>query len=124
MKIIGLGTDIIEIERIKKAGEKNPRFLQRILTEDEYNYCFNKGSKYQSAAVRFAAKEAVVKALGTGFSNISLLDIEIINNESGKPEVILKNNALRIFQDIKGKDIQLSLSHDKKQAIAFVVIQG
>ena len=124
MKIIGIGTDIIEIERIKKAGEKNPRFLDRILTENEKNYCFEEGSRYQSAAARFAGKEAVVKALGTGFSSCSFLDIEILNNNLGKPEVSLSKMALKVFQDKGGKEIHISLSHSRDLASAYVIIMG
>jgi len=124
LKILGIGTDVIEIERIMKAGEKNPRFLDRILTEKEKEYCFSSGSRYQSVAARFAGKEAVAKALGCGFSKFSFQDIEILNNESGKPEVILKIMALKIFEELGAKEIHLSLSHSKKAATAFVIIQG
>lgn len=124
MKILGIGTDVIEIERIKKIAEKNPRFLERILTKKEKEYCFSSGSKYQSASARFAGKEALVKALGTGFTNCSFQDIEILNDEQGKPVVSLKNNALIEFEKLGAKEIHLSLSHGKDVSIAFVVIQG
>lgn len=124
MKIIGIGTDIIEIDRIKKAGKNNPGFLDRILTEEEKTYCFAKGSRYQSVAGRFAAKEAIAKALGTGFAACSFLDIEILNNKQGKPEVKLINNALNVYQKIGGKEIELSITHCKNMALAFVIIQG
>ncbi len=124
MKIIGIGNDIIEIERIKKAGEKNPRFLDRILTEKEKEYCFFSGSRYQSVAARFAGKEAVAKALGRGFTKFSFQDIEILNDKNGKPEVILKNTALLIFKETGAQEIQISLSHSKDTATAFVIIQG
>jgi holo-[acyl-carrier protein] synthase len=124
LKILGIGTDVIEIERIMKAGEKNPRFLERILTEKENEYCFTTGSRYQSAAARFAGKEAVAKALGCGFTKFSFLDIEILNDDSGKPEIVLKNMALKIFEESGAKEIHLSLSHSKETATAFVIIQG
>ncbi len=124
MKIIGIGTDIIEIARIKKAGEKNPGFLDRVLTEKEKEYCFSLGSRYQSVAGRFASKEAIAKALGTGFAACSFTDIEIINDEQGKPEVFLENKALKLFEKLGGKEIQISISHNKDTAMAFVIIQG
>lgn len=124
MRILGIGTDIIEIERIKKAGESNPGFLDRVLSKREKDYCFNIASRYQSVAGRFAGKEAVVKALGTGFAACSFSDIEIVNNTKGKPEVILANNALKLFEEMGGQELQISISHSKETAVAFVVIQG
>jgi len=124
LKIIGIGTDIIEIARIRKAGENNPGFLDRVLTEKEKEYCFSLGSRYQSVAGRFASKEAIVKALGTGFAACSFTDIEILNNDQGKPEVLLKNKALILFEELGGKEIQISISHSKDTAVAFVIIQG
>lgn len=124
MKVISIGNDIIEIDRIRKASEKNPRFLDRILTDSEKDYCFNGGSSYASVAARFAAKEALVKALGTGFSACSFLDIEIINDAKGRPEVFLKGPALELFKEIGGQEILLSLSHSKDYALANLLIQG
>ncbi len=124
MKTTGIGTDIIEISRIKKAMEKNPRFADRILTEAEKDYCFEQKKSYASLAGRFAAKEAVAKALGTGFREFSFTDIEIRNHASGKPEVILKNEAADIFKKSQSISIQLSISHCREYAVAFVMIQG
>ena len=123
MKTIGIGTDLIEIERIKKAAEKNPRFLDRILTQKEKDYCLKKKS-FDSIAARFAAKEAVAKALGTGFSCFSFLDIEILNDSTGKPEVYLYNKAKKVYEEKKGQEILLTLSHSKGYALAFVIVQG
>ncbi len=124
MKIISIGNDIIEIDRIRRAAEKNPSFLDRILTEREKDYCFKGGSSYASAAARFAAKEALVKALGTGFSACSFLDIEIINDAKGKPEIFLKGPAQEVFKEIGGQEILLTLSHCKDYALANLIIQG
>lgn len=124
MKVLAIGCDIIEIERIKKAGERNPLFLDRILTETEKEYCFNEGSRYASVAARFAAKEAMAKALGTGFSACSFLDIEIINDDKGRPELFLKGPALELFRQMGGREILLTLSHSKDYALANLIIQG
>ncbi len=87
--IIGLGTDIIEISRIKKAIERTPTFLEKVFTKKEIEYVSKKKNPYPNYAGKFAAKEAISKAFGTGVRNFSLLDLEIINNDLGKPIVYL-----------------------------------
>lgn len=117
---IATGTDIIEISRIKNAIEKRTeKFLRKIFTENEIKYCETKNkAKYEAYAVRFAAKEAIYKAINDDIdSNISWLDVEITNKENGKPEVIFLNKK---YQEIECIDI--SLSHCKEYAIATVVI--
>lgn len=118
--IRGIGTDIIEIERIednfKKYGE---RFLDRILTSAEKEYCAQHKFPSGTIAGRFAAKEAIAKALGTGFGEyLSWQDIEIINDNEGKPQVTLSPSASDTFKDPK---LHLSISHCKSYAIAFAV---
>ena len=113
-----IGTDIIEINRIKKAL-KNEKFLKRIYTENEIKYCEEKGvQKYQSYAGKFSAKEAVYKALNTKIDSFKWTDIEILNDENGKPYINFLNT------DIEGKieDIDISISHCKEYAIASVVL--
>lgn len=118
---ITCGTDIIEIERIKESIEElQEKFLNRIYTEKEIEYCESKHSvKYQHYAARFAAKEAVFKAISAyldGKYNIEWKNIEIINDEFGRPKIN--------FRDIEIKDlkqIDISISHCKKYAIANVV---
>jgi holo-[acyl-carrier protein] synthase len=119
------GTDMVEVERIKKAIETHgERFLSKIFTNSEIEYCERKKSnKWLSFAARFAAKESVAKALGTGFANgVNPSDIEILICESGKPEVQLSNGALTRFNMLNGEDISVSLSHTDTHAIAMVVI--
>lgn len=118
------GTDIIEISRIKEVILKQGNtFLNRVYTESEIEYCeSHKSAKYQHYAARFAAKEAVSKLLGTGFSNgVDLKDIEVFNDISGKPEVILTGRALEIFNELSYKEISISISHCKEYAISMVV---
>ncbi len=113
---ISTGVDIIETERIEKAINRNSKFINEIYTSKEIEYCENKGKeKYKSYAVRFAAKEAYVKALGTGFSSKNIpKQIEILNNKEGKPF---------IYIDGKKKDnCELSMSHSKFYAVAYVLI--
>lgn len=122
--IIGIGTDIIEIKRIQEAIQRRDSFLQRIFTREEVHYCQNKQNKYQSFAVRFAAKEAAAKALGTGIRDFKWLDIEIKVNNLGKPSIVFKGRALKRSQDLGVENINLSLSHSKDYAIAMVVLEG
>lgn len=120
--IHGIGTDIIEIKRIEHAIERyGVRFLDRIYTADEQEYCLRHRESARHFAGRFAAKEAVVKALGTGFGNgVSWLDIEIVNDRQGKPEVILSD----ALQSILGPfSVMISLSHCRDYATAFAICE-
>ena len=120
---IKCGTDIIEIDRIKESIEETDgKFCERVYTKSEIEYCESKKSqKYQHYAARFAAKEAVFKAVSELFQNkydVSWQDIEIINDENGKPHVnILKTEIIKNIENI-----DLSVSHCKKYATANVVI--
>ncbi len=118
--IIGIGTDIIEISRIQKATENNS-FLNKIYTKSEQELFHN--CNYETLAGNFAAKEAVAKALGTGFKGCSPKEIEILRYESGKPYVVLHNNAKEIFNSLNGGNILISISHSKDNAVAFAIIE-
>jgi holo-[acyl-carrier protein] synthase len=120
------GVDIIEVERIKKSMEEWGGTLRdKIFTRSEADYCEGrKKSKYLSYAARFAAKEAVSKALGTGISGgIKWRDIEIVNDEKGKPFVKLTGKAQERFLQLKGIGISVSLSHCKSYAVAYAIIE-
>ena len=122
---IECGTDIIEISRIKEAIENHKEsFTGKVYTQKEIEYCEGKKNvKYQHYAARFAAKEAVYKALSPkNNENVRWQDIEIINNSLGKPEVNLYNDLKNIEKESKIKTISLSLSHCKEYAVANVVI--
>lgn len=123
---ISCGVDIIEIDRIRKAIIKNgDRFKNKVFTCNETIYCEAKNaSRYQSYAVRFAAKEAVSKALGSGMTKgIEWTDIEVLNDEFQKPYAILHGKAKECYVNINGISMCLSLSHCKEYAIAQVVIE-
>jgi len=116
---ISCGTDIIEIERIKQSVENyEEKFKANIYTKKEVEYCESrKVQKYQHYAARFAAKEAIFKAISKKLSkNYSWTDFEIVNDENGKPEVILKTEIPEI------ESIDISLSHCKLYAVATVVV--
>jgi holo-[acyl-carrier protein] synthase len=121
--IYGIGIDIVRIERIRKAVEKwGQKFLKRVFTEDEISYCSAKRTPYLSLAVRFAAKEALIKALGSGIP-FCLTNIEVVNTASGQP--FLKING-RLEDQFKSKLItktHLSLSHENEYGIACVVLE-
>lgn len=120
----GIGTDIVEINRIKKALERYPhRFPSRILSEEEMALAPGNQRFAQYLAGRFAAKEALLKAFGTGLRNCLWTDISILNNKLGKPEVNLKGNLLELANDIGIKQIQLSISHTSEYAVAFCIIE-
>lgn len=123
MKLL-CGTDIVEIDRIQDALSKSPFFAEKVFTRAEIDYCESKNkSKYQSYAARFAAKEAVAKAFGTGIcDSLGWKDIEVLNSESGKPYVNLSDKAKKLLEQLKGSSIELSLSHSDNYAVAFAVI--
>ena len=119
--IIGIGTDIIEIDRIENAINNNKRFLEKVFTIKEIEMFKKRNMRSEIVAGNFAAKEAIIKSLGTGFRGISLLDIEILRNDLGKPIVLLNNNVNKIINT--RYSISISISHNKTSAIAFAVLE-
>lgn len=115
--ILGIGVDIVEISRIEKAL-KSSRFAEKIYTEREKEY-----KMVNTLAGCFAAKEAISKAFGTGFSKILPKEIEIVKEKTGKPFVILHGNAKKAAEDMGITDIHLSISHSKDNAVAFAVAE-
>lgn len=124
MRIVGIGLDLVKIERIRTLAERwRERFLERLYTEAERRYCFERASPYASLAGRFAAKEAVLKAIGTGWSaGVSWQDIQVVNDGSGKPVAQVQGRAGALLQEAGVTDIHISLSHDADYAIAQVVL--
>ena len=120
--IKGTGIDITEVERIKNNME-NSRFLQRIYSERELEYLKMRKFNAQTAAGMFAAKEAVSKCLGTGFSNFGPCEIEILKDEMGKPSVALNNNALKRAEELNIRTIYISISHTNDFAVAQCVAE-
>lgn len=126
--IIGIGVDIIEIERDRQAIQNNKNFLSKLFTEREIDYFISRNMNSEVIAGNFAAKEAVSKALGTGIRGFSFKDIEILRNELGKPEVILHSGANLIGNKLVGNNnslrVHLSISHNNSSAIAYSVLEG
>jgi len=122
--IIGIGCDIISVPRIQRAMQRNERFAEKLFTPAEIAYCQSKASPWQSYAARFAAKEAVMKALGTGWDGkVNWLDIEVQSDSLGNPQLILSGGARLVAEQQGITNIQLSLSHEKEQALAFVIME-
>jgi holo-[acyl-carrier protein] synthase len=123
--IIGLGVDIAEVPRIQAAIEgRGQRFLDRVFTVDEIAYCERFKNKYERYAGRFAAKEAAMKALGTGWRRgIRWVDLEVVREESGRPSMALAGEAAKIAARLGVKRISLSITHTEAQALAQVIFE-
>jgi holo-[acyl-carrier protein] synthase len=123
--IISVGTDIIEVYRIRETIERTPRFVERVFTENERIYCDSKGAAAaQSYAARFAAKEAFLKALRTGWrGKISWQDIEINNDELGAPFLKINGGANEILESLGANSVHLSMSHTTDHATATVILE-
>ena len=120
--ILGIGTDIIEIDRIRTAINRTPSFLKKAFTENEIELFNSRGMRVETIAGNFAAKEAISKALGTGFRGYGLKDFEILRYELGKPIVNLYKEAKERSGN-KTLNINVSISHNKTNAIAFVIVE-
>ena len=116
---VGLGVDIVEIERMRRILERTPRFRERMCSEEERAYCDSKAAPEVHYATRFAAKEAVVKALGTGFScGIGPRDIEVKRTSKGRPYVVLTGRAREVARDAGVHELPISLSFTHTDAVA------
>lgn len=124
--IVGVGVDIIEISRIRNAVEQRGKaFLDRIFTQEEQNYCMSrsKDSKvYESFAARFAAKEAVFKALGVRKKGIRWQDIEVVVDAEGCPVGVLRGVFLECSRELGVDGVRLSLSHSREYAVAIAIM--
>jgi len=120
--IVGIGTDIVSIDRIEKAALRlGDRFLKRLFTPGECSYCDSKRQRWQCYSARFAAKEAVLKAMGTGLSGCRWTEVEVAGDPSGRPKVRLFGEAARIAREKGIGEILISISHEKDKALAFAV---
>jgi len=123
--IFGIGTDIIEVKRVEKMIARGRQYLETIFTEDEMDYCEAKARKFEHYAARYAAKEAVLKALGTGWrGGLAYSDIEIIHDESGKPRVFVRGEVRRFFDEHQIRQTSISLSHTREIALAVIILEN
>lgn len=122
MALAGVGVDIVEIDRLRRAMEDNPNFIRRMFTDEERAYCENSGRTAAHYAARFAAREAVLKALGTGFSQgVGMQDVSVAHSSTGRPIVVLAGRAAEIAAEQGVQEIALSLSFTREVAIANAV---
>ncbi len=123
--IVGTGIDIAEVPRIAAAIERfGERFLRRIFTEQEIRYCDSKANRVERYAARFAAKEAALKAIGTGWKHgIAWTEVEVRREPGGRPTIVFTGKAGEFAARLGVKRAALSLSHTKEQAVAFVVLE-
>ena len=120
--ILGIGNDIIEIERVEKAILKEG-FKNKVYTQKELENIEKRGNRTETYAGIFSAKEAISKAIGTGVREFSLADLEILNNDLGKPYVVVSEKLDKILKNKKEDyQIEISISHSKKYATAMAII--
>ena len=124
--ILGVGIDIVEVARIQASFQQSgEKFLQRILRPGEIAYCLAYKTPAPHLAARFAAKEAVAKAFGTGIGGaLGWLDMEVVRQESGEPLLVLHGKGKKLFQERGAKNLLLSLSHTENHATAVAVLEG
>jgi holo-[acyl-carrier protein] synthase len=123
--ILGIGIDIIEVERIANSVGRDAGFRELVFSKEEIKYCNSKASPYEHYAARFAAKEAFMKALGSGWSSgLSFNEIEVINLGNGKPVLQISGQTEKELAPLGIQIIHVSLSHLKTMATAFVILES
>lgn len=124
--IVGMGIDVAEVKRIRAVLEsQGERFVRRVYTEAEAAYCDQFKNKYERYAGRFAAKEAAMKALGTGWSRgVRWVDVEVVRQRGGRPTMVLHGEARKIADALGVKNIAISITHTAEQAFAQVVFES
>jgi holo-[acyl-carrier protein] synthase len=123
--IVSIGIDIIEVRRVAETISRTPRFAERVFTEAERAYCESRGAAAaQHYAARFAAKEAALKALQTGWSGgISWQDVEVAAKESGAPVILFHGRARELYDASGATDAHLSIAHTTEHAVAQVILE-
>lgn len=124
--IVGTGVDLAEVHRIRAAIERHgTRFVERVFTPREIAYVERKANRFERYAARFAAKEAAMKAIGTGWKRgVRWQDFEVTNLRSGKPALVFHGEAARIAGSLGVKEVALSLTHTATMAMAMVILEG
>jgi len=123
--IVGTGIDLVEIGKLRAAMERRgDRLRNRIFTPAEVRYCDGRPNPYQHYAARFAAKEALFKAIGTGWSGgVGWRDAEVRNRTNGKPDLLLSGKALEVARQLGAARFRISLSHTDRYAVAQVILE-
>lgn len=119
MAAAGIGVDMLEISRMERVLARRPNFARRVFTEEERAYCDRSARPAEHYAARFAAREAVLKALGTGFAEgIGLRDVSVARDDAGRPQVVLSGRAAEVAREQGVREIALSISHTHDVAVA------
>lgn len=122
--VIGVGVDIVEISRITRALDKGVSLMRKVFTPEEVSYCSQRKNRYQHFAGRFAAKEAALKALGTGWQNgIRWKDVEVTAGKMGRPELQLHGKASEVFQQSGARQALVTITHSDNYAVAVVIME-
>ncbi len=124
--ILGTGVDLCEVPRIRESVERfGTRFVERVFTAREIAYVERKANKYERLAARFAAKEAGMKAIGTGWrGGITWQDFEVTNLATGRPTLAFHGVAARVAERLGVKAVALSMTHTREMAMAMVILEG
>jgi holo-[acyl-carrier protein] synthase len=123
--VVGIGVDIVEVDRIEKALSNSQSMTQRVFSEDEIQYCSGQKNLYQHFAGRFAAKEAALKALGTGWQKgIRWKDVEVVSGDLGRPTLKMYRRAKEIFEESGATHGLVTITHAEKYAVAMVVLEA
>ncbi|MCL2816927.1 MAG: holo-ACP synthase [Clostridiales bacterium] len=122
--VYGIGADIIEISRFKKTALRQPGILRRLFTQAELDYCLKKADPYPSLAVRFAAKEAVIKIFARCGQGFDWHDVEITNAPGGDPHVTLYGKLAALAAQERAADVLITLSHSQDMALAYALAQS
>jgi len=122
--VIGIGVDLVQVARMRAVMDRTPRLVERVLAVDERTYCEAQAAPEQHVAARFAAKEAVVKVLGTGLFSVALADIEVVRGSNGEPSMELGGSAAAMAERLGIGRWMVSLTHTDEVAGAFVVALG
>jgi holo-[acyl-carrier protein] synthase len=124
MNVVGLGTDLVEIERFRLAVQRRARLPERLFSDDERSYAFRHRDPVPRLAARFAAKEAVMKALGVGLGAFKLRDVEVVRKRGGAPMVGLHGKATALADERGVASWHLSLTHSESMAMAVAIAVG
>lgn len=124
--IVGTGIDIAEVPRIAESINRfGDRFIRRVFTEGEIRYCDSKANRFERYAARFAAKEAAMKALGTGWNNgVRWRDVEVVREPGRRPTIKFHATAAEVAARLNTKNISLSITHTAEQAMASVILES
>jgi holo-[acyl-carrier protein] synthase len=124
MAIVGLGVDVVDMDRFRVVLGRRPRIAERVFTDGERRYAFGKADPVPRLAARFAAKEATMKALGVGLGAFKFYDAEVVRAPSGEPSIRLSGAALELAGHRGASSLRLTMTHSDLVAVAFVVAEG